>query len=60
MSIKKSPKVNLEDKRLTYILLGFVFALSVIYVAFEWTDRDVTLLVLDGEECITVLISKIM
>lgn len=41
MNIKKSPKANLEDKRLTYILIGFVVALSVLFVAFEWTQSEV-------------------
>ena len=44
--------VNLENKRLTYFLLGFVFVLSVIYVAFEWTDRDVTVHVIADTEAL--------
>ncbi len=39
--IKKSPEANLENKRLTYILMGLVLSFAVFYVAFEWTDRDV-------------------
>lgn len=42
MQLKKSANANLEDKRLTYVLIGLVFALSVLYVAFEWTTSDVT------------------
>lgn len=60
MSIKKSPKVNLEDKRLTYILLGFVFALSVIYVAFEWTDRDVTVHVIENTDALDFVDEVVM
>ena len=60
MSIKKSPKVNLEDKRLTYILLGFVFALSVIYVAFEWTDRDVTVPVIENTDALGFVDEAVM
>ncbi len=42
MELKKSPKANLEDKRLTYLLMGLVFVLSVCYVALEWTEKEVT------------------
>ncbi len=42
MEIKKSDKANLENKKLTYLLMGFVFVLSVGYVALEWTEKEVT------------------
>ncbi len=42
MEIKKSDKANLENKKLTYLLMGFVFVLSVGYVALEWTEQEVT------------------
>lgn len=42
MQQKKSPKASLEDKKFTYVLVGLVFVLSVCYVAFEWTEKDVT------------------
>ena len=32
----------MEDKKLTYVLLGFVFVLSLCYVALEWTEKEVT------------------
>jgi protein TonB len=41
MQLKKSPKASLEDKKFTYVLVGFVFVLSVCYVALEWTEREV-------------------
>lgn len=56
MELKKSPKANLEGKRLTYVLVGLVVALSLLYVAFEWTQSDIVVAeitddyVLDGEE----------
>ncbi|MCQ2345826.1 MAG: energy transducer TonB [Paludibacteraceae bacterium] len=37
MQIKKSQQASLEDKKLTYALMGFVFVLSVCFVALEWT-----------------------
>ena len=42
MQIKKSQKASLEDKKIIYELMGFVFVLSVCYVAFEWTEKEVT------------------
>ncbi len=42
MEIKKSDKANLENKKLTYLLIGFVFVLSVGFVALEWTEQEVT------------------
>lgn len=43
MDIKKSPKANLEDKKMVYLLMGLVLALGLFYVAFEWTKQDITL-----------------
>ena len=42
MNIKKSQNADQENKKLTYLLLGFIFVLSVCYVAFEWTEKEVT------------------
>ena len=42
MQLKKSPKASLEDKKLTYVLMGLVLVLSICYVAFEWTEKEVT------------------
>ena len=33
MQVKKSQKASLEDKKIIYVLMGFVFVLSVCYVA---------------------------
>lgn len=40
MEVKKSPKADLEGKRSTWLLIGYVFILAVTFVAFEWSDRD--------------------
>ncbi|MBQ9499634.1 MAG: energy transducer TonB [Bacteroidaceae bacterium] len=40
MEVKKSPKANLEDKKSTGLLIGYVMVLAVIFAAFEWTQRD--------------------
>ena len=42
MQLKKSPKASLEDKKLTYVLMGLVLVLSICYVAFECTEKEVT------------------
>ena len=42
MQVKKSPNASLEDKKLTYVLIGLVLVLSICYVAFEWTEKEVT------------------
>ena len=52
MEVKKSPKANLEDKRWTYILLGLVAVLSIIYVAFEWTDKEVTVYTVESTDAL--------
>ncbi|MCQ2343771.1 MAG: energy transducer TonB [Paludibacteraceae bacterium] len=41
MELKKSKSANLEDKRLTYVLIGLVMSLSLIYFAFEWTESEI-------------------
>ena len=38
MELKKSPKADLEKNRSIFIEIGFVIALSLILLAFEWTS----------------------
>lgn len=40
MKVKKSPKANLETKKMTWHLMGYVIVLSLMFVAFEWSERD--------------------
>ena len=42
MQVKKSEKASLENNKVIYVLMGFVFVLSLCYVALEWTEREVT------------------
>ena len=42
MGIKKLPNVDLEKKKLTSFLIGYVVILTVLYVSFEWTTTQVT------------------
>lgn len=41
MEIKKSKVADLEGKRTTWFLLGLILVLSVLFVAFEYTERSV-------------------
>lgn len=38
MDTKKTPKAYLENKRTTFLLVGLLAALAIIFVAFEWSD----------------------
>jgi len=40
MEIKKSPSADLERGKSTSLLMGFVLAFAVMFVALEWTKRD--------------------
>ena len=42
MDVKKAPKANLENKRMTFVLMGVILALGLFYVAFEWTEQEIT------------------
>ena len=42
MQEKKSPKASLEGEKLTYLLMGLIVALSVMFIGLEWTKHDVT------------------
>ena len=42
MQVKKSEQASLEKDKLVYVLMGLVFVLSLVYVALEWTEREVT------------------
>ena len=41
MEVKKSPKADLEGKKTQWLLIGYVVVLAFMFVAFEWTQRDV-------------------
>lgn len=43
MEIKKSPKADLEGKKTTRLLIGFVVVLALLFVAFEWSERDIVI-----------------
>ena len=40
MEIKKSPKADLEGKKTTNLLIGAILTLAVLFIGFEWSERD--------------------
>ena len=40
MEIKKSPKADLENRKTTNLLIGAILTLAVLFVGFEWSERD--------------------
>ena len=40
MEVKKSKKADLEGQKSTSLLIGYIFALGVMFAAFEWTTHD--------------------
>ena len=40
MEVKKSQKASLENKRLLFVEIGFVIALLVTLLAFEWSSKE--------------------
>ena len=40
MEVKKSPKADLENKKTTNLLAGAIIILAVLFVGFEWSERD--------------------
>ena len=53
MEVKKTPKADLESKKSTWLLVGYVIVLAFFFVAFEWTKRDVKI---DMSQAVTDLV----
>src|SRR5574344_2317239 len=49
MDVKKTPAADLESSRLTNLLIGFILVLALIYVSFEYTQRDEKVKIKDFE-----------
>ncbi len=47
MEIKKSEKANLENKKLLFVEIGLVISLLITYLAFEWTQKETKVSVLE-------------
>ena len=53
MEIKKTPKADLENRKSTWLLVGYVIVLAFMFIAFEWTKRDIKI---DTSQAITDLV----
>ena len=53
MEIKKTPKADWENKKSTWLLVGYVIVLAFMFIAFEWTKRDIKI---DTSQAITDLV----
>lgn len=40
MEVKKAPIADLEGKKTTWLLVGYIFILALMFICFEWTKRD--------------------
>jgi len=54
METKKSPKANLENKRVLFIEIGLIFSLLVVLAAFEYKtyDKDVSMITAEVQQII--------
>lgn len=41
LNLNKSEKASLENKKFTFFLMGFIVALSIIYIGFEWKENEI-------------------
>lgn len=56
MEIKKSPKADLERGKTLSILMGLVVALAIVFVGFEWSEKDIK--VASASEGVTDIIAE--
>ena len=40
MEVKKSPKANLENKKLFFREIGLIISLGIVLMAFEWSTEE--------------------
>ncbi|MDR3308341.1 MAG: TonB family protein [Tannerella sp.] len=48
MEIKKTPRANLEKDKTLNLLMGIVIACAILFVGFEWGERDIKVATDDG------------
>ena len=56
MEVKKSPKADLEKGKMMGVLMGMIVGLAVLFVGFEWSDREITIVQSEGVADILSLI----
>lgn len=54
MEVKKSPKVNLENKKLLFREIGLVIALLVVLASFEYKTKEKNISTLTSEQAVIV------
>lgn len=54
MEIKKSPKANLENKKLLFTEIGLIVSLLIVLGAFEWSTSEASVSVLEDETAIVI------
>ncbi|PID94356.1 MAG: energy transducer TonB [Bacteroidetes bacterium] len=52
MEAKKSPKANLENKRILFIEIGLIVTLALVLLAFEWRKYDVAVVEMGAREAV--------
>lgn len=48
MEVKKSPKADLEKGKTMNILMGMIVGLAVMFVGFEWSTREISIVQNEG------------
>ena len=48
MEVKKSPKADLENKKTSNLLVGVILTLAVLFIGFEWSEREVKVVTESG------------
>ena len=48
MEVKKSPKADLENKKTSNLLVGAILTLAVLFIGFEWSEREVKVVTESG------------
>lgn len=54
MEVKKSRRASLENKKLLFTEIGLIFALLLVYAAFEWTTKEKTVATLEADNQVVV------
>ena len=51
MNTKKTEKASLENKRLLFVEIGCIVALSAVYFGFEYTTEETRTVMLEDTPC---------
>ena len=54
MEIKKSPKANLQNKKLLFMEIGLIVALLIVLGAFEWSTTETSVSILEEEVAVVI------